>query len=166
LLVRLVIAITSIALVATIAPSISEAHLVKKAKNKTLSERLNTQEENLSHSKYVAKRGAGANRIWHSAAVRWVGREYRESLAKRVTTTLEYWINKQIAAATHLAKNSSLDPWPNCSDPYWNGGTWQDTVNCENSGNWLDTNYYDFYRCGLQFHPMWEKVYGRLCPGH
>lgn len=42
------------------------------------------------------------------------------------------------------------------------GHSWYDTVGCENGGSWLDSP--GFYRCGLQFDPMWERVYGRLCP--
>jgi hypothetical protein len=81
---------------------------------------------------------------------------------KPAVTSASYWAAKQIAAATHLAAHSALDPWPNCPDPKFNGASWQDTVNCENGGNWLDSPGY--YRCGLQFDPGWENVYGRLCP--
>jgi hypothetical protein len=36
-------------------------------------------------------------------------------------------------------------------------------VACENGGDWLDSPGY--YRCGLQFDPMWERHYGRrFCP--
>lgn len=77
---------------------------------------------------------------------------------------INYWIHKQIAIATKIGRESRADPWPNCPDPIWNGPryTWQDTVNCENNGNWYDSPGY--YRCGLQFNPGWERVYGRLCP--
>jgi hypothetical protein len=73
------------------------------------------------------------------------------------------WRTRQIAAAETIARESSGDPWPNCPDPYdGSGASWGDTVNCENSGDWLDTPGY--YRCGLQFDPMWERRFGRLCP--
>ena len=74
-----------------------------------------------------------------------------------------YWIKKQIRVATIIGRHAAKDPWPNCPDPIWNrGATWWDTVRCENRGNWYDSPGY--YRCGLQFAPMWERIYGRLCP--
>lgn len=73
------------------------------------------------------------------------------------------WRAKQIAAAETIAQESAGDPWPNCSDPYdGSGASWDDTVNCENGGDWLDSPGY--FRCGLQFEPMWEARFGRLCP--
>lgn len=74
---------------------------------------------------------------------------------------LSYWIGRQIWAANQIGGHGT-DPWPNCPDPFDGGGSWQDTVNCENGGNWYDSP--GFYRCGLQFDPMWERKYGRLCP--
>ena len=74
----------------------------------------------------------------------------------------DYWIAKQIWVANQIGASSIRDPWPNCPDPYDGGGSWQDTVNCENGGSWYDSPGY--YRCGLQFDPMWERKYGRLCP--
>jgi hypothetical protein len=79
--------------------------------------------------------------------------------------SLNYWIKRQIWAATLIGSASHAnggDPWPNCPDPFDGGGGWQDTVNCENHGNWYDSP--GFYRCGLQFDPGWEHKYGRLCP--
>lgn len=74
-----------------------------------------------------------------------------------------YWISKQIRVANSIAQSASSDPWPNCPDPVFNGArSWQDTVDCENGGNWYDSPGY--YRCGLQFDPSWETKYGRLCP--
>ena len=73
------------------------------------------------------------------------------------------WRAKQISAAETIARESSGDPWPNCPDPYdGSGASWDDTVNCENGGDWLDSPGY--FRCGLQFEPMWERRFGRLCP--
>lgn len=75
----------------------------------------------------------------------------------------EDWRSRQIAAAETIARESAVDPWPNCPDPYdGSGASWDDTVRCENNGNWLDSPGY--YRCGLQFDPMWEARFGRLCP--
>lgn len=74
-----------------------------------------------------------------------------------------YWIKKQIRVATIIARHAPSDPWPNCPDPVWNGArSWWVTVWCENRGSWYDSPGY--YRCGLQFDPMWERIYGRLCP--
>jgi hypothetical protein len=73
------------------------------------------------------------------------------------------WRARQIAAAETIGREAAADPWPNCPDPIWNGApSWDVTVQCENSGNWLDSPGY--YRCGLQFDPMWEIRFGRLCP--
>lgn len=74
-----------------------------------------------------------------------------------------WYVSKQIWAGNILGRESRGDPWPNCPDPYdGSGSPWQGTVNCENSGSWLDSPGY--YRCGLQFDPHWEIRFGRLCP--
>jgi hypothetical protein len=92
----------------------------------------------------------------------------RLELARTMSSRCVPWyITAQIRAANHLAATSLGDPWPNCPDPgprdnQGPGHSWTDTVACENGGSWLDSP--GFYRCGLQFHPMWERVYGRLCP--
>ena len=85
----------------------------------------------------------------------------------RESQCVPWYVTKQIWAANILARDSLSDPWPNCPDPgprdnQGPGHSWTDTVGCENGGNWLDSP--GFYRCGLQFHPNWEKVFGRLCP--
>lgn len=76
------------------------------------------------------------------------------------------WRARQIAAAETLGREADAagtDPWPNCPDPYDHAGaSWDDTVACENSGSWLDSPGY--FRCGLQFEPMWERRFGELCP--
>jgi hypothetical protein len=104
--------------------------------------------------------------VWHRKQMAWTRRELRETLtklrARAAVASTSYWINKQIMAAEAIARSSGGDPWPNCPDPHDGGGSWQDTVNCENSGNWYDSPGY--FRCGLQFEPRWETVYGRLCP--
>ena len=77
--------------------------------------------------------------------------------------TLTGWRAKQIQAAETIARESSGDPWPNCPDPHdGSGASWDDTVACENGGDWNDSPGY--FRCGLQFEPMWERRFGRLCP--
>lgn len=101
-----------------------------------------------------------------------VQRELRHARAARLLQSHDaepaagsvgYWRARQIAAAEVLGRESGGDPWPNCPDPYdGSGAGWDDTVQCENSGNWLDSP--GFYRCGLQFDPAWESRFGRLCP--
>jgi hypothetical protein len=77
--------------------------------------------------------------------------------------TVDAWRARQIAAAEVIAHEATTDPWPSCPDPVWDGASsWDVTVQCENSGSWLDSP--GFYRCGLQFDPMWERRFGRLCP--
>jgi hypothetical protein len=73
------------------------------------------------------------------------------------------WPEIQMHYASLIAQSSGGDPWPNCPDPYDGRGSWSDTVNCENQGNWYDSPGY--YRCGLQFDPGWEVKYHRkFCP--
>lgn len=99
-------------------------------------------------------------RLWHQRHRQAQQRYLRAHRAR--TVSYEGWAARQIAAAEAIARSSGGDPWPNCPDPYDGGGSWQATVDCENGGNWLDSP--GFYRCGLQFDPHWETVYGRLCP--
>ncbi len=140
----------------------ASAHLEYKVKNDTVKERVRVQEKNLAHVKYVCKHGGGYHKHWSCKARTWIAKELHATQAKIAFKSAQYWINKQIAVATQIARNAVIDPWPNCPDPHFNGATWQDTVNCENRGNWMDSP--GFYRCGLQFHPNWERKYGRLCP--
>lgn len=96
-------------------------------------------------------------------AIRWLSTVAQKQRAQPVTVGVNYWVAKQIAAAEVLAREAGADPWPNCPDPYdGSGGSWSSTVACENSGSWLDSP--GFYRCGLQFDPIWERRFGRLCP--
>jgi hypothetical protein len=107
--------------------------------------------------RWVARRELRRARVW----VRVVGRELAETrLALRPPVT--DWVARQIAAATVIGRESGGDPWPNCPDPFDGGGSWWDTVQCENGGSWLDSPGY--FRCGLQFDPGWERRFGRLCP--
>lgn len=107
---------------------------------------------------------------WYRAATRWHNKllvRYKAKLAP----TVNYWINRQIAIAEIIGAASGGDPWPNCPDPFDGGGSWYDTVKCENRGMYerygFPRAWYDspgYYRCGLQFDPGWEVKYGRLCP--
>jgi hypothetical protein len=133
----------------------AEAHLLRypdKPALSVLENREASQERNLDHARYVANNGARANQRWHRQAVRWLTQELLETRrALRPPGNL-------------LARASSGDPWPSCPDPHdGSGASWYDTVRCENNGSWLDSPGY--YRCGLQFDPMWERYYGRrFCP--
>ena len=89
---------------------------------------------------------------------------------------MAFWAARQIEVAEKIgadARRRGLpSPWPRCPDPYdLKGHSWWDTVKCENRAYWerfrdgrvwLDPPGY--YRCGLQFDPMWERKFGRLCP--
>lgn len=104
---------------------------------------------------------------WHEEALRWhrnLLRSYSAKLQAKQTPVYssDYWIAKQIRVATIIASEPGSNPWPVCPDPFHDGASWSDLVNCENSGNWYDSPGY--YRCGLQFDPMWETRYGPLCP--
>jgi hypothetical protein len=147
-------------------PTGAGAHLVTKPEGESLQHRLASQQENLAHAWYVCREGARQHKRWACHAIGWLQREIRETRQAMVPPT-PWWITKQIRSAQHLAQHSGADPWPNCPDPgprdnQGPGHSWSDTVACENGGSWLDSPGY--YRCGLQFDPMWERVYGRLCP--
>ncbi len=145
-------------------PKWAFAHLVRvpdRPARSALENREASQAENQRHALYVARHGAGRNQRWHRLAAVWVSRELAET--RRALNPPADWAAIQIHYATLIARGAGSDPWPNCPDPYFNGASWQDTVNCENNGNWLDSPGY--YRCGLQFDPMWERHYGRrFCP--
>jgi hypothetical protein len=99
---------------------------------------------------------------WHRVSLRIASRNLARYERALYVGSLSYWIDRQIAVATKIGRESSGDHWPNCPDPFDGGGSWTATVACENTGNWLDSPGY--YRCGLQFDPGWERKYGRLCP--
>lgn len=138
------------------------AHLVAHhAKDASLKRIESSQKQNLVHARYVCNHGANRAKRWSCHAVQWLTRELNETkaaLRRKVTVS---WIAKQIRVANIIGAGPG-DPWPHCPDPFDGGGSWQRTVNCENSGNWYDSPGY--YRCGLQFDPMWERKYGQLCP--
>jgi hypothetical protein len=164
---RFVVVIVAIAIgVLLITRATAEAHLLKVtdlgAKTK-LEKRRSSQTWNLRHARYVARYGKGANRVWHRKAAVWIKRELAET-ERALRPPVTNWAAIQMRYGDRLAADSAGDPWPNCPDPHdGSGASWQDTVNCENNGSWLDSPGY--YRCGLQFDPMWERYYGRrFCP--
>lgn len=118
----------------------------------------------LEHHKYVCENGRGKHVHFECKAITWTAKTVRRLTPRPrvVYYGLQYWINRQIYVATLIARAARSDPWPNCPDPFFDGASWFDTVRCENNGNWYDSPGY--YRCGLQFDPMWERKYGRLCP--
>lgn len=142
----------------------ASAHLAYKARNDSQAERLRVQTLNLAHARYVCRHGGGVHERWSCKAISWLDRERAETYAAlHPAPAVSSWVARQIAAAEVLGRESAGDPWPNCPDPYdGSGASWSSTVACENGGNWYDSPGY--YRCGLQFDPMWERRFGRLCP--
>ena len=109
----------------------------------------------------------------HGTRASWIRRHVAAHRRMRgeCAPAVPWYVTKQIAAATVIGRESRGDPWPNCPDPFDGGGSWSDTVACENRRfhelygyprEWLDSPGY--YRCGLQFDPGWEARFGRLCP--
>jgi hypothetical protein len=144
----------------------AEAHLLRypdKPALSVLENREASQERNLAHARYVARHGGGKNQRWHRIAVRWITEELLET-RRALRPAVTDWVAIQMHYGRRLALASAGDPWPHCPDPHdGSGASWQDTVNCENNGSWYDSPGY--YRCGLQFDPMWERHYGRrFCP--
>jgi hypothetical protein len=160
---RFMLTLTAVIVTALTVGQAAQAHLVTKPKRNTLKVIEKSQRTNLNHSRYVCKHGKRFHKRWSCKAVKWLSRELQQTRrAMRPVRGTNYWIGRQIWAANQIGASSGGDPWPNCPDPFDGGGSWQATVNCENSGNWYDSAGY--YRCGLQFDPMWERKYGRLCP--
>lgn len=156
-----VIILVAVAAMSTAAPA--SAHLVAHPKCGEMHCREASQKLNIAHAKYVCHHGRRAHKRWSCQAVQWLTRELKKTeAALHPVVTTSSWIAKQISVANMIGAASGGDPWPNCPDPYDGGGSWQSTVNCENGGNWYDSPGY--YRCGLQFDPMWEQKYGQLCP--
>lgn len=141
----------------------AQAHLVQNCSKVQSSKVRQCQENNLAHAKGAVKFLEKVHKTsiydyrWHKKAVKWITKEIPP------VYTVSYWAGIQIHYATLIGRGATLDPWPSCPDPIFGGGSWYDTVNCENSGNWYDSPGY--YRCGLQFDPGWETHYGRkFCP--
>lgn len=168
----------AVGLVLWLAADDGDAHLVRTKPPATLSlkARFAQQSENLYHARYVCRNGGGEHRRWACAAAHgWLWREWQQT-RDLLQPARPWWVRKQIAVAEKLGAagdREGTDPWPNCPDPYdHRGASWTDTLACENRayferyGNtpraWLDSP--GMYRCGLQFDPSWEDVYGRLCP--
>jgi hypothetical protein len=171
-LMTALIVITAIALVFALR---SDGHLVVKPVDRSREAIHLSQTENLYHARYVCRRGGGQHRAWAcKAATGWLLREWRETAPPRLPSISE-WARKQMRVAELIGRQGdrdNTDPWPNCNDPYdHRGHSWWDTVKCENTAFWQiygdERVWLDppgFYRCGLQFDPMWEREYGRLCP--
>lgn len=133
----------------------AQGHLAQPFhKGQTLQQKKATVLANIPH--VCASRGHERGCKWLRGLLKQVDRQLHP------LPVVPWYVTKQIWAGNILGRESSGDPWPNCPDPYDGGGSWQDTVNCENGGSWLDSPGY--YRCGLQFDPGWEIRFGRLCP--
>lgn len=117
-----------------------------------------------AHVNNVLARKCRGHYAFHGGSLElWIRRHRYAHRLKDACPTTPWYVTKQIWAANILGRESAGDPWPNCPDPFNSSSySWQDTVNCENGGSWLDSPGY--YRCGLQFDPMWEQRFGRLCP--
>jgi hypothetical protein len=154
----------------------AQSHLLTRSdETKQLKTRERSQETNLAHAAGTTRlcerlKEHNAECRWHRRAVIWLSRELNQtraamaSRARAVSSSIGYWISRQISAAERIAEVSGGDPWPNCPDPYdGSGASWYDTVRCENSGSWMDSPGY--YRCGIQADPAWERRFGYLfCP--
>jgi hypothetical protein len=145
---------------------LARAHLVRlpdKPALSVLKNREASQKENLAHAQYVCRRGANQHKRWACQARAWLRRELAET-RRALRPPVTDWAAIQMQYGRRLALASAGDPWPSCPDPHdGSGASWYDTVQCENNGSWLDSPGY--YRCGLQFDPMWERHYGRrFCP--
>lgn len=151
-------------LVAALAASPAQAHLERVFPAKANAKRtLSIAKVNYGHVAYVCKRGTGKVKARHCRGMSWLARVIADREQQVLIQTVGYWASVQIHYATLIAQSAGKDPWPNCPDPYFGGGSWYDTVACENRGSWLDSPGY--YRCGLQFDPGWELYYGRkFCP--
>jgi hypothetical protein len=161
------IRLSAVGIACLICAAPATAHLPYKPACKSLDCIERSQQRNLAHAEYVARHGAHAHRRWARKAVVWLTRELGQTWAwlhpPRATSTFGVgsWVERQIYAATVIARESSGDPWPSCADP-WDGGSFETLVACENGGSWYDSP--GPYRCGLQFDPIWERRFGRLCP--
>ncbi|MFL5864690.1 MAG: hypothetical protein ACJ780_28670 [Solirubrobacteraceae bacterium] len=157
------IRLSAVGIACLICAAPATAHLPYTPKCKSLECIERSQQRNLAHAEYVAHHGAHAHRRWAKRAVVWLTRELGQTWARlhppapRVVS----WVERQMYAAAVIARESGSDPWPSCPDP-WDGGSFSSLVACENGGSWYDSPGY--YRCGLQFDPIWERRFGRLCP--
>src|SRR5215211_1997400 len=109
--------------------STASAHLVSKSnpKKNKLEHIAKSQEQNLAHSKYVCRNGRKNTKKWHCVWVGILQKEYKKTQNKmkpaQPVHDLDYWIGKQIWAGNIIGSSATIDPWPNCPDPYFNGST-------------------------------------------
>lgn len=117
---------------------------------------------------------ASVSFAWRDVRLERARRTHRRALA-RSSRCVPWYVTKQMRVGDLVGAGGDrggTDPWPNCPDPWdHRGASWGDTVACENRAyhelfgyprEWLDSPGY--FRCGLQFDPSWENIYGRLCP--
>jgi hypothetical protein len=127
------------------------------------------------HSQAVIKHGKIYREVvWHRKALKRINRAlarvHRQMAPK--PPHWSYWRNAQIRLANKIAPLHEKDAWPNCPDPYFGGGSWDDTMHCEAKGTFQSIGVRawsvdppGYYRCALQFDPSWERKYNvKVCP--
>lgn len=97
-----------IAIAALLGAGPASAHLVVKPECKSMKCRLASQQQNLSHAKYVAQRGGGQNRVWAKQAVGWLTKELNETKQVLAARTMPY-IDRCLQGIIDL-ENKSMDP--------------------------------------------------------
>jgi hypothetical protein len=165
-----VIRLSAVGIACLICAAPATAHLAYKPACKQLGCVEKSQERNLAHAEYVLHHGAHAHRRWARKAVVWLARELHQSIAwlqpPRPAPRIVYGGPANVIAAAERILAQGGDPWPNCPDP-GDGGTWQQTKDCESPGySWYEDP--PGYFCGpLQFDPAyWGDVirrYGIPC---
>lgn len=97
-----------IAIAALLGADPARGHLVATPKCESMKCRLVSQQQNLSHAKYVAKRGGGQNRIWAKQAVGWLTKELNETKAVLSKKKMPY-IDSCLRGIIAL-ENRTMDP--------------------------------------------------------
>jgi Transglycosylase-like domain len=119
--------------------SVAQAHLVSKSKPKkhTLKHIAKSQEQNLSHSRYVCREGRLRIRSWHCASKIWLNRELKQTKKKLAPSPV---------AIISLGPLSCISCWDR-------------VAYCESTGNW-SYNGSSGFDGGLQFLPSTWVSYG------
>lgn len=101
-----------------------------------------------AHSKTAKERYYHANGI-----VKWIGAHAKFTQYSPNPTKKRHW-----QKAVHFWVKVREQAWAEMHpQPVVNTSSWQETVNCENGGNWNDSP--GFFMYGLQFHPdTWQTA--------
>jgi hypothetical protein len=168
--VKLVLFVVALALVGFIFAVRGDAHLIRypdRPADSQLENRERSQELNLGHARYVCRRGGGEHRRWACRAKVWIAEELEQTRRALRPVVVAPTRARMIAAGEQVAAESVGDPWPNCPDPHAGGGSWDDTVKCENRGIYESAGLAAAWRldppgyyCGpLQLDPIiWRHV--------